>query len=153
MKLDFRAGVVGVFVNSKKQLLVGERSDVAGAWQLPQGGIDPGESSIAAIYREMTEEVGSGDFKIITIATRLVTYRFPEVLASKVEAGAARKYAGQTQQWYLLEFNAGGGPNLAKADKEFRGFDWWDAIRVVNAVIDFKRDAYKDGLRQLGFAV
>ena len=150
MKLDFRPCVVGVFVNNEKKLLVGERSDVPGAWQLPQGGIEPGESSVTAIYREMSEEVGCKLFKIKNIATRLVTYRFPEKNHTKIEAVASKKYAGQTQQWYLLEFNSGQGPNIKNSDHEFRGFDWWDSHRVVENVIDFKRDAYKDGLRQLG---
>ena len=150
MNLDFRPCVVGVFVNKEKKLLVGERSDVQGAWQLPQGGIEPGESSVSAIYREMAEEVGCKLFKIKNIASRLVTYRYPANIQTKIESVAARNYAGQSQQWYLLEFDAGQGPDIQKADGEFSGFDWRNVHRVIDNVIDFKRDAYKEGLRQLG---
>ncbi len=41
---NFRAGVVAVVTNSRDEVLAFERSDVPGAWQLPQGGIDVGET-------------------------------------------------------------------------------------------------------------
>jgi putative (di)nucleoside polyphosphate hydrolase len=152
MSLDFRPCVVGVFANENGKLLVGERSDVAGAWQFPQGGIEPGESAISAIFREMKEEIGCGDFRIIKTATRLVSYRYPGNVRVVQEAKIAQRYAGQTQQWFLLQFFANHGPNLKKSDGEFARVDWRDPIKVLTGVIDWKRQAYIDGLHQLGIA-
>ena len=54
----YRRAVVGVFVNVSNQVLVLERTDFPGQWQLPQGGVDEGESHIDAVKREMFEEAG-----------------------------------------------------------------------------------------------
>ena len=39
-------------------MLICERSGQKGAWQFPQGGIDPGETALEAVRREIGEEVG-----------------------------------------------------------------------------------------------
>lgn len=38
--------------------MICERSRDPGAWQFPQGGIDPGETALEAVHREVCEEVG-----------------------------------------------------------------------------------------------
>jgi len=56
--MDYRLGVGIMLVNDKKQVWVGERIDTPGAWQMPQGGIDPNEEPRATAFRELAEETG-----------------------------------------------------------------------------------------------
>lgn len=138
--------MVAVFTNKKSELLVCERSDVKGAWQLPQGGIEPGESALNALYREMREEIGCDRFKIIKEASGLVKYRFPEGLKKPISS----RWIGQSQIWFKLEFDDGHAPDLSIADGEFSDFAWRAVDQVLAGVIEWKRDAYREGLTKLG---
>jgi putative (di)nucleoside polyphosphate hydrolase len=138
--------VVAVFTNKNRQILICERSDVKGAWQVPQGGIEPGESALNALYREMREEIGCDRFKVIKEASGLIKYRFPEDLKKSI----SKKWIGQSQVWFRVEFDAGFEPDLSVADGEFSAWDWRDAETVINQIIDWKRDAYKEGFSKLG---
>jgi putative (di)nucleoside polyphosphate hydrolase len=143
---EYRPCVVAVFTNKNRQILVCERSDVKGAWQVPQGGIEPGESALNALYREMREEIGCDRFKVIKEASGLIKYRFPEDLKKSI----SKKWIGQSQVWFRVEFDAGFEPDLSVADGEFSAWDWRDAETVINQIIDWKRDAYKEGFSKLG---
>jgi len=144
---EYRPCVVVVFTNEKSQVLVCERSDVPGAWQLPQGGIEPGESALNAVYREMREELGCDRFHIVKEASGLVKYRFPTDLNKPI----SKKWVGQCQSWFKAKFELGFGPNLDLADGEFTAFDWKDPEFALTSVVDWKRDAYREGLQKLGF--
>lgn len=146
MLSEYRPCVVVVFTNEKNQLLVCERSDCPGAWQLPQGGIEPGESALNAVYREMREEIGCDRFHITKEASGLIKYRFP----ADLKAPISRKWIGQSQVWFRARFDVGFGPNLALSDGEFVAFDWRPAEDVLSNIIDWKRDAYQEGLHKLG---
>ncbi|MEY4631964.1 MAG: hypothetical protein RIQ81_2084 [Pseudomonadota bacterium] len=142
----FRQSVVGVFINDEGKVLLGERSDAPGAWQLPQGGVDPGESHDQAIVREMREELGVNGFDIIRRATEMCSYEFPPTLP----AGIAKNFRGQEQQWYLLRFQDHKFPDLAAADGEFRAVAWQPVTAAIDGVIEWKRDCYRKGFRLLG---
>ena len=149
MILEYRSSVIAVFSNSDKRVLVGERRDNPGSWQFPQGGIEPGESAVLALYREMEEELGCGDFQIITTLRDPVRYEFPADLCSPLK----KKYLGQSQTWFLVRFKRGAGPDLAKADREFRAFEWIEPQEALLRIVEFKRAAYQKGMRGLGFDV
>jgi len=144
---EYRPCVVVVFTNENNRILVCERSDVPGAWQLPQGGIEPGESALNAVYREMREELGCDRFHITKEASGLVKYRFPDGLGSPI----SKKWIGQSQAWFRAKFEPSFGPDLSVADGEFSAFDWREVQSVVANIIDWKQAAYKEGLKKLGF--
>ena len=49
----------GIFLlGPARQVFVGQRLDTPEAWQMPQGGIDPGEEAEEAAIRELGEETG-----------------------------------------------------------------------------------------------
>jgi len=54
----YRPNVGIMLINDKGEILIGERNDIPGAWQMPQGGIEEGEDIIAAARRELGEETG-----------------------------------------------------------------------------------------------
>ncbi len=149
MVLEYRPSVVVVFTNELNQVLLGERSDSPGAWQLPQGGIEPGESALNAVYREMREELGCDRFHIIKEASGLIKYRFPEGLNKPI----SKKWTGQSQVWFKARFELGFGPDKQQADGEFSNFAWRDVGTIVPGIIEWKRDAYREGLQKLGFGV
>jgi putative (di)nucleoside polyphosphate hydrolase len=146
---EYRPCVVVVFTNKDGQILVCERSDVRGAWQLPQGGIEPGESALNAVYREMREEIGCDRFKITGEASGLVKYKFPEGLKSSI----SKKWIGQCQSWFKAEFEPSFAPDLSKADGEFVSCGWREAQEIVAGIIEWKRSAYIEGLSKFGFKV
>ena len=94
----FRAGVVAVVSNSRGELLAFERSDVPGAWQLPQGGIDVGESPQDAAWRELGEETGlsSREVELVGEHPSWVAYEFPDHVRSE------GRRLGQVQRWYFF---------------------------------------------------
>ena len=140
---------MGVFVNSEGKVLVGKRSDTSQEqWQFPQGGINDGETPEQAIIREMQEEVGTSNFTILSKTATTISYDFPQNLNAKI----ARDYRGQMHYWFLLKFNheLHDGPNLAIANGEFVEFKWVDIKDIINQIIDWKREAYIQGLQVLG---
>ena len=144
---EYRPCVVAVFTKSGKDVLVCERADHRGSWQFPQGGIEPGESALNALYREMREELGCDDFKILKEGKGLVKYRFPDGLTGKI----TQKWVGQSQVWFLCEFNDHAGPDMKLNDGEFVGFDWRTPDNAVQGIVDWKQKSYIDGLSRLGF--
>ena len=59
MKLPMRIGVGIIVLNNQNRVFVGKRRDNPGDnWQMPQGGVDKGESYINAMKRELLEETG-----------------------------------------------------------------------------------------------
>ena len=92
----FRAGVGAVVLDPRGRVLVLERADVPGAWQFPQGGLDDGETPLAAARREAEEETG-----IPAGALRLLG-RYPDPLAYELPKAAQSKRTGMGQVQYLV---------------------------------------------------
>uniref|UniRef100_A0A453DHT3 Nudix hydrolase domain-containing protein n=1 Tax=Aegilops tauschii subsp. strangulata TaxID=200361 RepID=A0A453DHT3_AEGTS len=54
------------------QIFSASRIDIPTAWQMPQGGIDPGEEPRAAAIRELREETGVRSAEIVAEGPQLV---------------------------------------------------------------------------------
>ena len=54
----FRANVGIILSNASGQVLWARRTGGMDAWQFPQGGINEGETTEQALFRELYEEVG-----------------------------------------------------------------------------------------------
>ena len=142
----YRPCVIAAIVNSEKKVLVGKRSDRPNAWQLPQGGIDPGETPVKALFRELREEIGTDDITIIKTIPQPISYDFPKDL----DASIAQKYTGQSQFWFLLHLNSSSEPNLALSDGEFNDLAWMCPYELSNQVVFWKKKSYLKGLSLLG---
>ena len=107
MDLPYRDNVGAVLFNPAGQVLVARRADLpnaegaAGGWQLPQGGMDPGEDPSVAVFREMEEEIGTARAEIIGEHPDWLTYDLPPALLGKALGG---RYRGQRQKWFALRF-------------------------------------------------
>lgn len=146
MEKPFRPCVVAVIQNEKGQVLAGERTDQAGSWQLPQGGIDPGESPLTAVLREMHEEIGSNALDVVQNHGEWIRYYFPPEFAT----GRMAKWAGQEQQWFLLKFKPGESAHLELSEGEFSALKWLSPKELLDGIVYWKKDAYLLGLTIFG---
>lgn len=142
----YRPCVVAVIIRSDGKILVGERSDSKGAWQLPQGGIEESESPEQALLRELKEEIGTDQLDILSRSPETIRYDFPQMVENKL----ASKFQGQEQWWFSLRLKDGSQPDLSLSDGEFQNLDWHSPREILREVISWKRTAYERGLLALG---
>lgn len=143
-KLPYRPAVGVMLVNAENKVFVGQRLDNAlDAWQMPQGGIDPGEDAVEAALRELAEETGVvRDYvEIIARAARELDYDLPDELQRKVWGG---KYRGQRQTWFLARFTGTDADvNINTAEPEFRAWKWADLAELPAMIVPFKKALYE----------
>ncbi len=141
--LPYRPGVGAMLVNRAGRVFVGQRIDSRlDAWQMPQGGIDPGEAPGDAVLRELEEETGIAPALVRIIASRdePFDYDLPIELIPTVWKG---RFRGQRQYWYLLAFDgADADVNIATAHPEFNAWQWVEPGQLVDLIVPFKRDLY-----------
>lgn len=141
--LPYRPCAGIMLLNKHNAIFVGERLDGqdSGIWQMPQGGIDPGEEPASAAMREMEEEIGTRNAEIIAETPDWLTYDLPADLRGKVWRG---RYRGQKQKWFLLRFlGTDAEINLQTEHPEFSAWKWTDTDALVAEVIAFKQDIYR----------
>ena len=95
----YRENVAAIIINKDKKVLMCEHAWIDGAWQLPQGGIEGDEKEEEAILRELNEEIGTKNLKIIDKMDDKITYKFPYYLKEKYNID------GQEQKYFLLYFH------------------------------------------------
>jgi putative (di)nucleoside polyphosphate hydrolase len=142
MTKPYRRGVGVVLVNAKGRVFVAQRIDTKEiAWQMPQGGIDDGETPRQAALRELQEEIGTNKARIIGVTPKWLAYDLPADLQSKVWKG---KYRGQKQKWYLMLFTGVDGDiDLETDHPEFSTWKWLPFTHLPRVIVGFKRDIYK----------
>jgi putative (di)nucleoside polyphosphate hydrolase len=139
----YRRNVAIVIINDDGELLAGERNDVPGAWQLPQGGIEDGESVTEAMHREASEELGVDSLELIHQLHDPIRYEWPESLYH-------RGYRGQEQYYCLARFTADEKFELTRHDPpEFRRVKWMTKDEFLEKTGGFKKDAYAQALELL----
>ena len=141
--LPYRANV-GVMVLSKSgDVFVAQRLEhYANAWQMPQGGIDPGEGPAEAALRELEEETGINSSKVVILAEtqNWIPYELPPDLIPKLWNG---KYRGQKQKWFLMRFLGGDTDiDIETEEPEFSAWKWIAPSALPDAIVPFKRDVY-----------
>jgi putative (di)nucleoside polyphosphate hydrolase len=135
----FRAGVGAVIVHPDGRVLAFERSQVRGAWQFPQGGLEHGEEPAEAVFREVAEETGIGRELLEELD------RHPQPLAYELPpiARRGRLGRGQVHYWYLLRFTGDAEGIRLPVPGEFCDWKWMRMRDVVAGVVEFRRPVYR----------
>lgn len=140
----YRPNVAAIILRADHRIFVGERLKVANAWQFPQGGVDEGEDLIAALRREVGEELGlaSKHFEIAECRTGY-RYKFPK---------GHRKFGnwrGQEQTYFLCKFKGMDSCiDLDAHEREFSRFQWiLPEEYELSWLPDFKKKVYRQVFR------
>ena len=148
-ELPYRPCVGAMLVNAVGRVFVAKRIDSpSDYWQMPQGGIDEGEDPAKAVMRELQEETGTDKAEIIAESERWRAYDLPDELIGKLWGG---RYRGQRQKWFALKFLGEDNDIDIEAHEtpEFSDWKWVEIDEVVNLVVPFKRDLYRDIILEL----
>lgn len=139
-KPHFRAGVISVVRRGDGKVLVFERSDQSGEWQLPQGGLEPGESHRAAAWRELTEETGltEHDVRLVDEYDGYTVYSWPSAMWRNGRLG-------QVHRWFFFEpFHDVVVPR--PDGSEFTDWTWMEPAELIERVVDFRKASYRQVL-------
>jgi putative (di)nucleoside polyphosphate hydrolase len=147
--LPYRPCVGIMLFNADGKVFVGKRLDqTVESWQMPQGGIDKGETPKEAALRELMEEVGTKKAEILAEMDDWVTYDLPEHLVGIAFHG---KYKGQRQKWFALRFTGKESDiDLTAHDPEFSSYRWVTLAELPDLIVPFKRETYRSVIAVLG---
>ncbi len=150
--LPLRNGVGIVVLNSTNKVFVGKRIDnPKNFWQMPQGGIDPGEEYFSAALRELKEETGIENVELIKEIDETLTYELPLNLLGIIWKG---KYRGQKQRWFIMRFKGNESEiNLKTHKPEFLDWKWIDIDEITKVAVNFKLEVYKKIQKHLKFLI
>ncbi|MDR1234315.1 MAG: RNA pyrophosphohydrolase [Holosporales bacterium] len=150
----FRMGVGMVMINKDNKVFAGKRSTtntkmvswfLKKPWQMPQGGIEPGEEPIEAALRELLEEVGTDKVEVLAETDNWLEYNLPVNLRRK-----NNPMVGQRQKWFLMKF-LGSDEDIDLNYSTHREFDVWRWMSYQNLIrlsVHFKRRLYIDVFKQ-----
>ena len=147
--LPYRPAAGIMLLNADGKVWVGQRLDSAlEAWQMPQGGLDPGEEPRDGALRELEEETGIPPHlvEILARASKTLDYDLPPELLGTLWKG---RYRGQRQTWFLARFlGRDEDVNLATPHAEFRAWKWAEPRDLPDMIVPFKRQLYRDVLAE-----
>jgi len=149
--LPYRPCVGIMVLNRAGRVFIGRRTggpehvDATHVWQMPQGGVDPGEDPWPAALRELHEETNIRSVERLGEIEEWLSYDIPREIAGQAWKD---KYRGQTQKWYALRFTgdereidiahpAGGHK------PEFLAWRWEEMAKLPALIIPFKRKVYE----------
>lgn len=146
--LPYRPCVGVMLFDDRGRVFVGRRIDTPEAWQMPQGGIDEGESPETAALRELEEEIGTAKATVEGATADWLTYDLPDHLRGKVWGG---RWRGQRQKWLACRFHGDDGDIcLETRHPEFDAWRWAQLDELTALIVPFKRAIYAAVVEELG---
>ena len=150
-KSEYRPGVGVMLLNCAGQVFVARRIDMVDStrpWQMPQGGIDKGETPRQAALRELKEEIGSDKAVVLGESRMWLKYDLPAEIARGVWSG---RYRGQRQKWFAMRFTGNDTDiDLATETPEFDAWKWMPPEQLPELIVPFKRQLYIAILAEFG---
>ena len=137
-KLPMRNGVGVIVLNNENKVFVGKRKDnPVDRWQMPQGGVDIGESYLSAMKRELYEETSIKSIEILKEINGFFEYELPKNLVGIIWKG---KFRGQKQKWFITRFIGNENEiNLQTENQEFIEWKWIIPDELPRTIVDFKK--------------
>jgi len=137
----YRRNVGLMLIAPDRRIFVGQRANQPNAWQMPQGGVDDGETPVEAACRELWEEVGTTRALLLRESAGWFTYDVPEALRPTHWKG---RWHGQAQKWFALAFTgADSDIDITAHDKEFDAWQWMGTAEMLGHIAPFKRAVYE----------
>ncbi len=137
--LNFRLNVAAIIMKPDGKILIGERTNVANAWQFPQGGVKRSETLQEALRRELQEEVSLAPRHYQVIESKgPYRYLFP---AGRTKEG----FHGQEQIYFLIQFTGNDSDlNAETKEPEFTNIRWIKPSEFkIDWVPEFKQAVYQ----------
>ena len=146
--LPLRNGVGAIILNRENKVFVGKRRDnPIDRWQMPQGGVDVGETYLDAMKREIFEETSIKNIKILKELKGFFSYDLPQNLVGVIWQG---KFKGQKQKWFIVKFLGEEREiNLKTKNPEFIEWKWILPEDLPSVIVDFKQDMYLKLLKEI----
>ena len=146
--LPLRKGVGVVVLNHENKVFVGKRKDnPIDKWQMPQGGVDQGESFLTAMKRELLEETNIQSIKVVKEIDGFFEYELPKELVGIIWKG---KYRGQKQKWFIAKFIGDEDEiNLKTKNPEFVEWKWIFPDELPTVIVSFKKEMYIELLKSV----
>ena len=143
-----RDGVGVIILNKNNQVFVAKRKDnPINKWQMPQGGVNPGESYLSAMKRELYEETSIKSIEILKEINGFFEYELPDNLVGIIWKG---KFRGQRQKWFITKFTGYDNEiNLRTKHPEFIEWKWILPNELPNVIVNFKKNLYLNLLGNL----
>ena len=149
--LPYRPCVGIMVLNEAGRVWIGRRNDFAEIlgdaflWQMPQGGLDPGEDPWQAARRELFEETSIRSVTLLAESPDWYAYDLPLDRLGKAMKG---RFRGQTQKWFAVRFSGDEAEidieNPGDGDKpEFDQWRWADMEELPSLIVEFKRPVYE----------
>jgi putative (di)nucleoside polyphosphate hydrolase len=148
-RLPYRRGVGIMLLNALGDVFVAQRIDMpSDAWQMPQGGVDAGETPESAAWREMEEEIGTRAAVLMAESRDWYRYDLPDELVPRLWKG---QYRGQEQKWFAFRFT-GTDADIAidGTHAEFSAWKWTPVATLPQLIVPFKRQLYSELVSELG---
>ena len=141
--LPYRPCVGVMMINPAGLIFAAQRIDSpTPAWQMPQGGIDPGENPGVAALRELEEEISVTSDLVAPLSETAdwLRYDLPADMVPHIWGG---RFRGQKQRWFLMRYLGRDDQiNLATVHPEFSEWRWIGADEMLDAIVPFKRQTY-----------
>ena len=145
MKTDvpefYRPNVGLMLIGPGRRIFVGRRLYQPDSWQMPQGGVDKGETPVEAACRELGEEVGTTKALLLRETRAWIAYDVPVELHPPHWKG---RWRGQAQKWFALAFTGQDSDiDLAAHEQEFDAWRWMPADELLASIVAWKRPVYE----------
>jgi putative (di)nucleoside polyphosphate hydrolase len=145
----YRAGVGIMLLNHDSLAFVGHRIRMPPGmpkWQMPQGGIDTGETPRQAALRELREEIGTNRVDVLAESRGWYHHDVPDEIAQGIMGG---RYLGNRQKWFAMRFTGTDEDiNLATQHPEFDTWEWVSPKQLPEVIVPFMRVLYLDVLAE-----
>lgn len=142
----YRPNVGLMLIGPGQRIFVGRRINHPDAWQMPQGGVDKGETPVEAACRELREEIGTSKALLLRETRDWIAYDVPAELHPPYWKG---RWRGQAQKWFALAFTGQDSDiDLAAHDREFDAWRWAPAAELLDTIVAWKRPVYAIVLKE-----